>query len=368
MRAQADCAPAPGLGGRGTSGAPSTFADRARRLGAALALAVAAVMSVEVQAGVILERVKARGGLRCGVGGTIPTFSRIDQEGEWRGLDVDYCRAVAAAVTGDGHRVTFVALSLQNRFVALQTGEVDLLARDTVVNLSRDTSLGVVFVGINFYTGAGFIVRRDSGITSTEQMNGATFCITQGNSALADLSDHMRARNFQYKLVQLEKFQDTFQAFLSGRCDAAIAGAADLAGAQMMMAPRPHDLVVLQQLLSRDPYGPAVARGDWEWFSIARWTLNGLIEAEEREIRQDNVRTLAEGSKDPNVRRMLGADDDLGRQLGLSRDWLVRVIEAVGNYGEIYDRHFGSKSPVNMPRGQNNLASHGGLLYSPPFR
>jgi general L-amino acid transport system substrate-binding protein len=341
---------------------------RARRLGAGLAVAVAAFMSVGAEAGVILDRVKARENLRCGVGGTIPTFSRLDRDGEWHGLDVDYCRAIAAAVLGDSKRVTFVALSLQNRFVALQTGEVDVLARDSVMNLTRDTSLGIVFAGINFYTGAGFIIRRGAGITSIDQLGGATFCISQGNATIADLADYMRARNLTYKLVQLENFQDTFQAFLSGRCETAIAGAADLAGAQMMLAPKPEELVVLDQLLSRDPYGPAVARGDWEWFSIARWTLNGLIEAEERGIRQDNVRALAQSAQDPHVRRMLGAEDDLGRRLGLARDWLVHAIAAVGNYGEIYDRHFGAKSPVNMPRGQNNLASHGGLLYSPPFR
>jgi general L-amino acid transport system substrate-binding protein len=340
----------------------------AGRLGAGLMLGIAAFTSFAAQAGNVLDRVKARENLRCGVGGTIPTFSRLDRNGEWHGLDVDYCRAVAAAVLGDSRRVTFVALSLQNRFVALQSGEVDLLSRDSVMNFSRDTSLGIVFVGINFYTGAGFVVRRESGITSTDQLGGATFCITQGNATIADLADHMRSKNLSYKLVQLENFQDTFQAFLSGRCDAAIAGAADLAGAQMMLAPKPEDLRVLEQLLSRDPYGPAVVRGDWEWFSIARWTLNGLIEAEERGVRQDNVRELAQTSQDPSIRRMLGIDDDLGGRLGLGRDWLVRMIEAVGNYGEIYDRHFGAKSPVNMPRGQNNLASHGGLLYSPPFR
>jgi general L-amino acid transport system substrate-binding protein len=320
------------------------------------------------QAGPILDRVKAQNVVRCGVGGTIPTFSRLDSQGEWHGLDVDYCRAVAAAVLGDAKRVAFVPLSLTQRFTALQTGEVDILARDSVMNLTRDTSLGIVFVGVNFYTGAGFIVRRDAKVTSTDQMNGATFCMSQGNSANQDLADHMRAKNFQYKLVQPENFQQTFQAFLAGRCDAAIAGAADLAGAQAMMAPNPKELVVLEQLLSRDPYGPAVARGDWEWFSIARWTLYGLVEAEERGITQANVRQLAASSTDPHIRRILGAIEDLGGALRIRKDWMAKAVEAVGNYGEIYDRHFGAQSVVNMPRGQNNLASKGGLLYSPPFR
>lgn len=319
-------------------------------------------------AGAVLDRVKSQNNLRCGVGGSIPTFSHLDSKGEWSGLDVDYCRAVAAAVLGDARRVTFVPLSLQQRFIALQSGEVDLLARDTVINLSRDTSLGIVFVGVNFYTGAGFIVRRNAGVTSTDQMDGATFCISQGNSALIDLADHMRIKKYRYQLVQPENFRDTFQAFLSGRCDAAVAGAADLAGAQILMAPDPRQYVVLDQLLSRDPYGPAVARGDWEWFSITRWVLNGLIEAEERDITRANARQLAARSEDPNIKRILGTTDDLGRHLGLSKEWMLNVIEAVGNYGEIYGRHFGKGSPVDMPRGQNNLASKGGLLYSPPFR
>lgn len=341
---------------------------RTKHLIASAALSLIAALSSSAQAGPVLDRVKAQNTLRCGVGGSVPTFSHLDAKGEWHGLDVDYCRAVAAAVLGDAKRVTFVPLSLQQRFIALQSGEVDILARDTVVNLSRDASLGIAFVGVNFYTGAGFIVRRSANITSTDQMNGATFCISQGNGALIDLADHMKNKGFQFKLVQPEKFQDTFQAFLSNRCDVAIAGAADLAGAQVMMAPNPKDYVVLEQLLSRDPYGPAVARGDWEMFTIARWVLNGLIEAEDRGLTQANVRQLATSSEDPNIRRIVGTTDNLGGHLGLQKDWMVNVIEAVGNYGEIYDRHFGTKSLVNMPRGQNNLAAKGGLLYSPPFR
>jgi general L-amino acid transport system substrate-binding protein len=326
------------------------------------------VASSVAYAGPVLDRVRAQNNLKCGIGGSIPTFSRLDSSGNWVGLDVDYCRAVAAAVLGDAKRVTFVPLSLQQRFIALQSGDVDILARDSVMNLSRDTSLGIVFVGVNFHTGAGFIVRRDAKVQSTDQMNGATFCISQGNSALADLTDHMKQKGFKLELVQHERFQETFQAFLAGRCDAAIAGAADLAGAQAMLVNNAKDYVVLEQLLSYDPYGPAVARGDWEWFSITRWVLYGLIQAEERSISQANVRQLAASATDPAVRRILGLEDNLGGHLGLPRDWMVKVIEAVGNYGEIYDQHFGTRSPVNMPRGRNNLVVKGGLMVSPPFR
>ena len=335
---------------------------------AGLALIVSLVGTTTSEAGAVLDKVKAANTLRCGVGGSVPTFSRVDSKGEWTGLDVDYCRAVAAAVLGDPTKVTFVPLSLQQRFTALQSGEVDMLARDSVVNLTRDTSLGVMSVVTNFYTGAGFIVRRDLKIKSSDQMNNATFCISQGNSALGTLADLMKKKNLQYKVVQLEKFQETFQAFLAGRCEAAIAGAADLAGAQVMMAPNPADYVVLDEVMSNDPYSLYVTRGDWEWFTIVRWVHNGLVEAEVRGISQSNVRQLAESSADVTVKRMLGTQDDLGKLLGLNKDWLVKVIEAVGNYGEIFDRHFGAKSVLKMGRGQNDLATRGGLMYSPPFQ
>lgn len=329
--------------------------------------AVLATLSSSAWAGAVFDKVKAQGNLRCGVGGSIPTFSRVDSKGEWVGLDVDYCRAVAAAALGDAKKVTFVPLSLQQRFTALQSGEVDMLARDSLTNLTRDASLGVISVATNFYTGSGFIVRRDAKITTTNQMNNATFCISQGNAAIGSLADLMKLKNFQYKLVQLEKFQDTFQAFLAGRCDAAIAGAADLAGAQVMMAPNPAEYLVLEELMSSDPYSLFVARGDWEWFTLLRWVHYGLVEAEKRGITQDNVRRLAGGSEDVAIKRMLGGQDDLGKLLGVNKDWLVKAIEAVGNYGEIFDRHFGEKSVVKMARGPNALSTKGGLMYAAPF-
>lgn len=338
-----------------------------RMTAACAALATTLSLVSPCAAGPVFDQIKARGTLRCGVGGSIPTFSFLNSKGEWVGLDVDYCRAVAAAALGDARKVTFVPLSLQQRFTALQSGEVDLLARDSVANLTRDSSLGIISVVTNFYTGAGFIVRRDSKIMSTNQMNNITFCISQGNSAVSNLADLMKAKNFQYKLVQLEKFQDTFQAFLAGRCDAAIAGAADLAGVQVTMAPNPADLLVLEELMSSDPYSVYVARGDWEWFALVRWVHNGLVEAERLGITGDNVRQLAGQSSDAAVKRMLGAQDDLGKLLGVRRDWLVNVIESVGNYGEIFDRHFGEKSVVKMARGPNALAAKGGLMYSAPF-
>ena len=333
-----------------------------------MAVAIALMGSVSTgYAGEVLDKIRSQDALRCGVGGSVPTFSQLNSQGEWLGLDVDYCRAVAAAVLGDPAKVTFVPLTLQQRFAALQSGEVDLLARDSVVNLTRDASLGVISVVANFYTGAGFIVRRDAGIASTDDMNNAVFCISQGNSALAVLADLMTEKGFEFQVVQLEKFQDTFQAFLAERCDAAIAGAADLSGVQVTMAPNPADFVVLDELLSADPYSLYVARGDWEWFTIIRWVHNGLVEAEKRGITQANAAEMATSAEDVTVRRMLGTQDHLGELLGLRDDWLLQAIQAVGNYGEIFDRHFGENSVVKMARGQNALAQDGGLMYSAPF-
>ena len=338
-----------------------------RTIQTVLAGLMLATSGVSVEAGAVLDKIKSQGVLRCGVGGSIPTFSRLDGKGQWSGLDVDYCRAVASAVLGSPDKVAFAALSLQQRFAALQSGEVDLLARDSVVNLTRDASLGVIAVTANFYTGAGFIVRRDAKINSVDQMNNATFCISQGNSALGGLADVMKAKGFTYKVIQLEKFQDTFQAFLASRCDAAIAGAADLAGAQVLLAPDPSIFLVLDTLLSEDPYALYVARGDFEWFTIVRWVHYALVEAEKRGITQANVVQLAAGSDDVAVKRMLGARDDLGKLLGIDKDWLVKLIQTVGNYGEIFDRHFGKNSVVKMARGRNALARDGGLMYAAPF-
>jgi general L-amino acid transport system substrate-binding protein len=333
----------------------------------AAALVLLLMASPPAAAGPTLDKIKAQGTLRCGVGGSIPTFSKLDSKGQWSGLDVDYCRAVAAAVLGSPDKVSFVTLTLQQRFAAVQSGEVDLLARDSIVNLTRDASLGLIGVVTNFYTGAGFIVRRDTKITSIDHMNNATFCISQGNSALGTLADIMKAKGYTYKVIQFEKFQDTFQAFLAGRCDLAIAGAADLAGAQVLMAPNPAEFLVLDQLMSDDPYTLYIARGDWELFAIVRWVHYGLLEAEKRDITQANADDLAANSKDVAVRRMLGRQDDLGKLLGLDKEWLLRVIQGVGNYGEIFDKHFGKNSQVKMARGLNALTRDGGLMYVPPF-
>lgn len=326
------------------------------------------VIASAAQAGPVLERVKANNMLRCGVGGSLAGFSLPDSRGEWHGIDVDFCRAVAAAVLGDPSRVTFVPVTLQTRFTALSSGEVDILARDTVMTFSRDVNLGISFVGVSFYTGTGVMVRRASGVTRMDQLDGATICASQGGSNLPEVADFLRARNKPFTPLTFDRFAVVLDAFLAGRCDAVTAGAADLAAAVSVQVTNPQDFLVLPEVLSRDPYGPAVARGDIEWFSIARWTLFALIEAEERGVTRANAREMARTATDPALKRLLGTEDNLGGMLGLPRDWIVRVIEAVGNYGEVYDRNFGPTTPINLHRGQNNVVSRGGLHYGMPFR
>nr|WP_314074082.1 amino acid ABC transporter substrate-binding protein [uncultured Roseococcus sp.] len=333
-----------------------------------LVAALALMTTAQAQAGAVLDRVRANNTVRCGVGGSLAGFSLPDSRGEWHGIDVDYCRALATAVLGDPARVTFVPLTLATRFAALSSGEVDVLARDTVITFSRDVSLGIVFVGVNFYTGTGVMVRRASGVTSMDQLNGATICASGGGSNLPEVSDYLRARSLPFTPITFDRLATVLEAFLAGRCDAVTAGAADLASAVAVQVPNPRDYLVLPEVLSRDPYGPSVARGDMEWFAIARWTLALLVEAEERGLTQANVRGMVATATDPALKRILGTEDNLGGMLGLSRDWAVRVIAAVGNYGELYDRNFGPNTAINLHRGQNNVVSRGGLHYGMPFR
>ncbi|MEI6159588.1 MAG: amino acid ABC transporter substrate-binding protein [Roseococcus sp.] len=331
-------------------------------------LILAGLATAPAEAGAVLDRIRRDNVVRCGTGGSVAGFSSIDSQGNWRGIDVDFCRALASAVLGDPNRVTFVALTLATRFTALQSGEVDVLARDSVMNFTRDNSLGIIFTGINFYTGTGVMVRRDSGVTSMTQLNGATICASQGGSNLPEVADYIRARGGRIVPLTFQNLATSLEAFFARRCDGVTAGAADLAAVTAVSVPNPRDFTVLPEVISRDPYGPAVARGDMEWFSIARWTLFALIEAEERGVTQANARQMAAEATDPSLKRLLGTEDNLGGMLGLPRDWVVRVISTLGNYGEMYDRHFGPETAINLPRGINRTASNGGLHYAPPFR
>ena len=319
-------------------------------------------------AGKTLDAVKQRGTLKCGVTNGVAGFSAPDTQGHWTGLDVDTCRAIAAAVLGDAGKVDFVPLNSQQRFSALQAGEVDILARNTTWTLTRDASLGFNFTTINYYDGQGFLVPRKIKVTSARQLKGATVCTQSGTTNEKNVSDWSRAQGVPVKTVVFESFEAAFKAFFAGRCQAFTTDASALAGLRNKEAPNPDDYLILPELISKEPLAPLVRRGDDDWFAIAKWVPNALIEAEEYGITQANADELKAGSKDPAVQRLLGTSEDLGKLLGLDKEWALRAVKAVGNYGEIFERNVGPKSTLKLPRGANNLWSKGGLMYAPPVR
>lgn len=328
--------------------------------------AAAALMSLPAHAGKTVDAIKARGQLICGVNVGLAGFSAADSNGNWTGLDVDYCKAVAAAMLGDASKVKWVPLTAQQRFTALQSGEVDVLSRNTTNTLSRDASLGLHFVGVNYYDGQGFLVNKGK-ITSAKQLKGATVCVQSGTTTEKNLTDFSRANNLGIKAVVFEKLEASTGAYFSGRCQAYTTDASGLASIRAKEAKDPAAHVILPDLISKEPLGPMIRRGDDEFFAISKWVLNGLIEAEEYGITQANVDEMKK-STDPQVGRMLGSTEDLGKHLGLDKEWLARALKAVGNYGESFERNVGPKTPINLPRGKNNLWSNGGFMYAAPLR
>jgi len=319
-------------------------------------------------AGQTLAAVKQRGSVKCGVTNGLAGFSAPDSKGNWTGMDVDICRAVAAAVLGDAKKVEFVPLNAQQRFAALQAGEVDILARDTTWTLTRDASLGLNFTSITYYDGQGFLVPKKLKVTSAKQLRGATVCTQAGTSNEKNAADWFRAQNVPVKTLVFESFEASFKAFFSGRCQAFTTDVSTLAGLRNREAANPGDYVILPELISKSPLAPAVRRGDDEWFAIVKWVPNALIAAEELGITQANADQLKASSQNPDVRRLLGSGEDLGKLLGLDKDWALRAIKAVGNYGEMFDRNVGPKSALGLPRGLNNLWNKGGLMYALPVQ
>ncbi|MBO5658407.1 MAG: amino acid ABC transporter substrate-binding protein [Duodenibacillus sp.] len=330
----------------------------------AVALATAALT---VQAGPVLDAVKARGQLVCGVNTAAPGFSSVDSQGNWSGLDVDTCRAVAAAVLGDAQKVKFVPLSSPQRFTALQSGEIDMLARNTTMTLTRDASLGAVFAAISYYDGQGFIVPKKLGVDSAKKLNGATVCLQAGTSSIQAMADYFAANKMKYKPVMYDTTEATQNAFLSGRCQVYTTDMSDLAGARTR-ARNPQDYVILPETISKEPLGPSVRRGDDEWFQIVRWSFYAMVEAEESGLTQANVDEMKKTSTAPQVMRLVGTGDDMGKLLGLDKDWSYRIIKQVGNYGESWVKNFGPNTKMNLPRGLNKLWTEGGLMYAPPIR
>jgi general L-amino acid transport system substrate-binding protein len=334
----------------------------------AVAAALALSFIGAAHAGKTLDAINQRGQLVCGVNPSLPGFSAADSQGNWAGLDVDVCKAIAATILKDASKVKWVPLNASQRFAALQSGEIDILSRNTTWTLTRDASLGLFFTGTTYYDGQGFMVTKKSKITSAKQLKGATVCVQSGTTTEKNLNDYSKAMNLNMKPVVFETQEATNKAYFAGRCQAYTTDASGLASVRNKEAGNPDDHVILPELISKEPLGPSVRRGDDEFFTIAKWVVFALIEAEEYGITQANVDQMVKDSKDPVVQRILGTSEDTGKLLGLDKEWAYRAIKAVGNYGEIFERNVGPKSALKLPRGANNLWSHGGFMYAPPVR
>lgn len=314
-----------------------------------------------------LADVKARGELNCGVNTGLVGFAAPDANGNWTGFDVDLCQAVAAAVLGDPAKVRYVPTTGQTRFTALSSGEVDMLARNSTWTFSRDTDLALDFVGVNYYDGQGFMVRSDLGVTSAKELDGATICIQTGTTTELNLADYFRANNMSYQPVNIDSNAEGEQQYMAGACDAYTTDASGLAATRAAFAD-PENHIILPEIISKEPLGPAVRHGDSNWGDIVRWTLYALIAAEEYGVTSANIEELSSSSQNPEVQRLLGTTDDLGAMIGLDKEWAKRAIMASGNYGEIFAANIGEQTPIGLTRGLNAQWTQGGLMYAMPFR
>ncbi|MDR3467029.1 MAG: amino acid ABC transporter substrate-binding protein [Xanthobacteraceae bacterium] len=336
-----------------------------KRLLVAMLAFVAATVSQSAGAQT-LKTVKDRGSLSCGVSQGLPGFSAPDDKGNWTGLDVDVCRAVAAAIFDDPTKVKFVPLSAKDRFTALQSGEIDVLSRNTTWTSSRDTSLGLNFTGVNYYDGQGFLVRKSLKVNSALELNGASVCVQTGTTNEQNLADYFKSNNMRYEVIAFASADETVKAYESGRCDAFTSDVSQLYSERLKLA-APSDHAVLPEVISKEPLGPVVRHGDDQWFDIVKWTLFAMIDAEELDITQKNVESKLR-TDNPEIKRVLGSDGNLGEQLGLTKDWVVRIVRGVGNYGESFDRNVGPGSKLGISRGLNRLWNQGGVQYAPPIR
>ncbi|PKG38653.1 amino acid ABC transporter substrate-binding protein [Psychromonas sp. Urea-02u-13] len=313
-----------------------------------------------------LSEVIKKGTLNCGVSTGIPGFSATDSKGVWKGIDVDFCRAVASAVLGDGSKVKYIPLTAKERFTALQSGEIDVLARSSTWTATRDTSLGLNFAGVNYYDGQGFLISKKLGVSSAKELDGATFCIQAGTTSELNLTDYFKANKMEYKAVTYDTSGQTIDGFKKGRCDAVTSDASQLYGLKLKMDD-PKSVMVLPEIISKEPLGPVVRQGDDTWFNIVKWTMYATLEAEELGVNAANVDKMLK-SDNPSVKRLLGVSGKAGENLGLNADWAYQIVKNVGNYGESFDKHVGKDSPLNISRGLNNLWNNGGLMYSMPVR
>jgi general L-amino acid transport system substrate-binding protein len=311
-----------------------------------------------------LDAVRAKGYVQCGVNTGLAGFSQPDSKGVWRGLDVDVCRAVAAAVFGDAAKVRYTPLTSQQRFTALQSGEVDFLSRNTTWTITRDTSLGLNFAGVNYYDGQGFIVPKKRGVKSAKELNGATVCVQPGTTTELNLADYFRANKMTFKPVVIEKLEEVLNAYFAGRCDVYTTDVSGLVAIRASRAPNPADHVILPEVISKEPLGPVVRHGDDRWFDVVKWSLYAMIEAEEHGLDSKNIDGHLK-SANPAIQRFVGATGDIGKGLGLDNRWAYNIVKQVGNYGESFDRNL---TPLGFERGINQLWTKGGLMYAPPIR
>ena len=336
-------------------------------IAAAVTLLAALAMSGTAKAGATLDAIKGRGMLTCGVNTGLAGFGQPDSQGRWTGLDVDTCKAVAAAILGDPEKTKFVPLNAQQRFPALQSGEIDILTRNTTVTLTRDSSAGFNFAPVTYYDGQGFMVKKSLGVSRAEDLAGATVCVQQGTTTELNLADYFRANEIELKPLVFVELAEAEQAFFADRCDAYTTDASGLASTRAAKAGNPDDYAILPEIISKEPLAPAVRHGDDAFYDIVKWTVYALIEAEERGVTQANVLDLKVG-QDPNIMRLLGTTPGMGEALGLDPEWALRAIKAVGNYGEMFERNVGKGSPLKLERGLNALWTNGGLMYAPPIR
>jgi len=332
-----------------------------------ISVATVLLLSVATTQAATLDVVKNKGFVQCGINTGLEGFSVVDQKGQWTGFDVEFCRAVAAATLGDANKVKYIPLTAKERFIALQSGEIDVLSRNTTWTLSRDTTMGLNFIGVNYYDGQGFMVNKDLGITSVLELDGATVCTDTGTTTEVNLADYFRKHKMEYTPVVFDTSDQTLRGFESGRCDVLTADQSQFYSLRLKLA-KPDSVIVLPEIISKEPLGPVVRQGDDQWFNVVKWSLFALINAEEMGVTSKNVDELKKSSTAPGIKRLLGVEGDMGKGLGLSNDWAYNIIKQVGNYAEIFDRNVGKDSPLKIERGLNALWSKGGLQYAPPIR
>jgi general L-amino acid transport system substrate-binding protein len=313
-----------------------------------------------------LKAVKDRGALLCGVSQGLPGFSSPDDKGNWTGLDVDFCRAIAAAIFNDPTKVKFVPLSAKDRFTALQSSEIDVLSRNSTWTSSRDTSLGLNFTGVTYYDGQGFMVRKSLKVNSALELNGASVCTQTGTTTELNLADYFRANNMKYEVIAFATADETIKAYETGRCDVFTTDVSQLYSEKLKLT-NANDHVILPEIISKEPLGPAVRHGDDQWFDIVKWVHFAMLNAEELGV---SSKTIDEATKSPQpeIKRLLGSEGAYGEQLGLTKDWVVRIVKHAGNYGEVFERNVGSGSKLGISRGLNRLWTKGGIQYAPPIR